>query len=61
MLRKKDEVYISPAMVRPITLMNVSYKLYTAIWANRLQKHKDHLFHKDQVGFVKGRNIHENT
>ena len=40
---------------RPITLLNIDYKLITTVLANRLQKVLHILINEDQVGYVKGR------
>ena len=45
---------------RPITLLNVDYKLFTSSLARRLSKVLPDIIHEDQVGFVKDRNIGEN-
>ena len=41
---------------RPITLLNVDYKLAAMVLANRLQKVLSLLIDEDQVGYIKGRN-----
>ena len=45
---------------RPITLLNSTYKFYSAILADRIKKTLNKLIHSDQKGFIKGRFIGEN-
>ena len=45
---------------RPITLLNISYKIASACIAKRLQIVLSDLVSEDQKGFMKGRNIGEN-
>ncbi len=47
--------------LRPLTLLNVVYKLASGTIANRLKTILDTLISKDQTGFIKGRYIGENT
>lgn len=45
---------------RPITLLNVDYKIVTKVIALRLQKVLPVIIHENQAGYVKGRNIGDN-
>ncbi len=45
---------------RPISLLNVDYKVISCAFNNKMQMFLDELIHSDQRGFVPGRNIAEN-
>lgn len=45
---------------RPITLLNVVYKIASGCIAERIKVHLDKLINTDQTGFIKGRFIGEN-
>jgi exonuclease III len=44
---------------RPITLLNVDYKILTKCLSNRLKPYLPKIIHPDQKGYVDGRNINE--
>ena len=46
---------------RPISLLNVSYKILTSTLSNRLKLVLNKLIHENQKGFLSGRYIGENT
>ena len=46
---------------RPITLLNIDYKIATKSIANRLKRIINHLIDTEQTGFIKGRYIGENV
>ena len=46
---------------RPISLLNIVYKIASGVVASRIKKTLDKLISKDQTGFLPGRYIGENT
>ena len=44
---------------RPITLLNVDYKILSKVLANRIKDVLGEIVHSDQVGYIKDRNIGE--
>ena len=55
---QKDKQYLKNW--RPISLLNVTYKLASACIANRIKTVLPKLINEDQTGFIKGRYIGEN-
>ena len=45
---------------RPITLLNLDYKIASKVIAKRIEKILPRIIHPDQTGFVKGRYIGQN-
>ena len=54
----KDKQYLKNW--RPISLLNVTYKISSACIANRIKTVLPHIIHEDQTGFISGRFIGEN-
>ena len=60
LIPKKDrDLQLVPSW-RPITLLNVDFKMLTKLFSRRLASFLPDLIHPDQKGFIKHRNIHEN-
>ena len=56
--KKKDRIFLKNW--RPISLLNVDYKLLSKTLSNRLTPILSTIKHPNQTGFMKGRNIAEN-
>ena len=60
LIPKDDGSLLELSNWRPITLLNVDFKIVAKARAKRLESILPHLIHPDQTGFVKGRYIGEN-
>ena len=60
LIPKKDKNSLLVASWRPITLLNVDYKMLTKLFAGHLSVLLPDLIHSDQKGFIKHRTIHDN-
>ena len=56
--KRKNKLYLENW--RPISLLNIDYKIVTKTIAGRISKLLPKLIHEDQTGYVKGRNIGQN-
>ena len=59
LLQKKGKDATKIENYRPLSLLNVDYKILTKAIANRIQKHIGKVIHSDQLGFLKDRFIGE--
>ena len=60
LIPKEDSDLSSLANWRPITLLNIDYKIASKVIAKRLEKVLTCLINPDQTGFIKGRYIGQN-
>ena len=60
LLRKKDKDSLFLKNWRPLTMLNVDYKILAKTLANRIKTKISTLIHSDQTGFLKNRYIGEN-
>ena len=60
LIPKGDENLNEITCWRPITLLNVDYKILARIIATRIEPSLPSLIHSDQTGFIKGRYIGQN-
>lgn len=60
LIPKKDKELTSLNNWRPISLLNIDYKIATKAIANRIKNVLPSIIHKSQTGFVKSRYIGEN-
>ena len=60
LLPKEESPLIKLKNWRPITLLNVDYKIALKAIARRIEPMLPHLIHADQIGFIKERYIGEN-
>ena len=60
MLPKPQKDLLLPSNYRPITLLNVDYKIIASAINNRMKSHLNTLIKPGQNGFIKGRHIGDN-
>ena len=60
LIEKPDKDLLQLKNWRPLSLLNVDYKVFSKILANRLYEILPYIIHEDQVGFLKDRFIGEN-
>lgn len=61
LLPKKERDLLLCKSWRPLTLLNVDYKILSKALALRMKSKLDNLIHEDQTGFMAGRNINHNV
>ena len=61
LIPKEDSDLLDIQNWRPITLLNIDYKIASKALAKRIESVLPKLVHSDQTGFMKGRYIGENT
>ena len=61
LIPKEDSCLIDLSNWRPITLLNVDYKILTKTIARRIEPILPNIIHSDQSGFIKGRYIGQNV
>ena len=59
-IHKEGKDKLECGSYRPISVLNVDYKLYTTILAKRLENILPQLVHNDQTGFITQRQTHDN-
>ena len=60
LIPKGDESLSELKNWRPISLLNIDYKILSKVLARRMEKVLPKLVHSDQTGFVNGRYIGQN-
>ena len=60
LISKEDSDALLLSNWRPITLLNVDYKIASKVIAKRIERVLPYLIHPDQTGFMKGRYIGQN-
>ena len=61
LIPKEDSSLFDLSNWRPITLLNVDYKILTKTIARRIEPTLPNIIHSDQSGFIKGRYIGQNV
>uniref|UniRef100_A0A670K2L6 Reverse transcriptase domain-containing protein n=1 Tax=Podarcis muralis TaxID=64176 RepID=A0A670K2L6_PODMU len=61
LIPKQDSDLLQVKNYRPISLLNTDYKIFAGILARRLKSILTETIHKDQAGFLPGRQIKDNT
>lgn len=58
---KENKDKLECGSYRPISVLNIDYRLFTSIMARRLEKPMPKLIHNDQTGFIQERQTQDNT
>lgn len=60
LLPKESKDLRLPNSYRPVSLLNVDYKILTSILTTRLKSMLPYCIHQSQAGFIKGREVRDN-
>ena len=60
LIPKEGKDQLECGSYRPISILNVDYKLFTSILSHRINRILPRLIHTDQTGFIKQRQTHDN-
>ena len=58
---KENKDKLESGSYRPISVLNIDYRLFTSIMARRLERFLPNLIHNDQTGFIRERQTQDNT
>lgn len=61
LLPKSDKDFSLPQSCRPISLLNVDYKLLASILTSRLNKFISNYIHADQADFIQHKQLRDNV
>lgn len=60
LIPKEGKDRLDCASYRPISILNVDYRIYTSIMSKRMEQILPNLIHNDQTGFINNRQTQDN-